>query len=117
MQGGAAMRLQPTFVDVRHLRQLLADSNLAEAEAAVSTLTAAVLADLLLQLDSLELARLQPLLPSGRLADALAELDASEAARLIIRFSRTIAADILEDMEPYDATDVVEELRHEQAEE
>lgn len=111
------MRLQPTYLNVRRLRQSLAERRLPEAEAAVSMLSPAMLADVLLQLDPLELARFQPLLGPGRLADALAELDASEAARLIARFSRAIAADILEDMEPDDATDVVEELQREQAEE
>ncbi len=110
------MRLQPTYLDVRRLRRWLADGNLSEAEVAVRALSPTELADVLLQLDALELARLQPLLGPQRLADAMAELDPSEAARLIGRFSRAIAADILEDMEPDDATDVVEELKPAEAE-
>ncbi len=110
------MRLQPTYLDVRRFRQWLAYGNLREAEAAALALPPIELADLLLQLDALELARLQPLLGPQRMADALAELDPSEAARLIGRFSRAIAADILEDMEPDDATDVVEELKPAEAE-
>jgi len=111
------MRLQPVYVDVRSLRQMLADGRLHDAEVAVSMLSPAVLADVLLQLEPIDLARLQSLLAPGRLADALAELHASEAARLISRFSRAIAADILEDMQPDDATDVVEELQRNDAEE
>lgn len=88
-----------------------------EAETAVFSLHAAELADVLLQLDAVELAPLQPLLGPQRLADSIAELDPSEAARLVARFSRRIAADILEGMEPDDATDVVEELHRDQAEE
>jgi hypothetical protein len=110
------MRLQPTYVDVRRLRQLLDDGRVQEADTAVITLGPAELADVLLQLDALELARLQPRLGRQRLAGALAELDSSEAARLITRFSRAIAADILEDMEPDDATDVVGELKPAEAE-
>jgi magnesium transporter len=110
------MRLQPTYLDVRRLRRWLADGNLQEAESAVIALSPTELADVLLQLDALELARLQQLLGPQRLADGMAELDPSEAARLISRFSRAIAADILEDMEPDDATDVVEELKPAEAE-
>jgi len=110
------MRLQPSYVDVRRLRQLLDDGNPREAETLVLSLAPAGLADLLLQLDPIELARLQPVLGRVRLADALAELDPSEAARLIARFTRAIAADILEDMEPDDAPHVVEELEDSQAE-
>lgn len=109
------MRLQPTQVDLRRLRELL-DGNLAEAGELASALSPVELAEVLVRLAPEELAHLEPYLGTGRLADGMAELDPTEAARLLVRFSRAEAADILEEMEPDDAADVVEELRQAEAE-
>src|SRR5438067_13148958 len=98
--GGAAMRLQPTYIDVRQLRHQLDAGDLNAVEEAVLPLHPAELADVLLQLDAGELAALQSRLSATRMADALAEMDPSEAARLVARFSRAIASGILQQMDP-----------------
>ncbi len=110
------MRLEPTKVDVRRLRDLLARGNRAAAHEMLAWLGPSELADVLVQLDPVQLAALEASIGSDRLADAVAQLDPSEAAELLIRFGRAAAADILEEMEPDDATDVVEELRSSEAE-
>ncbi|HZT08293.1 MAG TPA: magnesium transporter [Chloroflexota bacterium] len=109
------MRLEPTGVDVRHVRDVLATGSRAAAQDLV-WLSPSELAEVLLQLDAVELATLDLALGPDRLADAVAQLDPSEAAELLIRFSRAAAADILEEMEPDDATDVVDELKQSEAE-
>ena len=107
------MRLQTPLLDERRVRDirrmLLADQAGPTADFVLS-LNPAQLADLLVELAPVELARLEPLVGAERLADAIAELDPSEAARLLLRFTRANAADILEEMEPDDAADVVEVL-------
>src|SRR4051812_12777744 len=105
------MRLQPVQIDVHRLRELLSLGNRATIQEALSALGPAELADLLMELDAIELATLEPIVGADRLADAVAQLDPTEAAELLIRFSRAAAADILEEMEPDDATDVVDELK------
>lgn len=110
------MRLRASQVDLRRLRQLLAEVHTDSAAEMTSALTSVELADLLVQLGPGELDRLLSYIGSNRLADAVAELDPTEAARLILRFSRAEAADILEEMEPDDATDIVEGLQRAEAE-
>jgi magnesium transporter len=107
------MRLQTPVLDerrVRDVRRMLLTDVAAPMAEYVASLTPAELADLLVELSPIELARLEPLVGTERVADAIAELDPSEAARLLLRFTRADAADILEEMEPDDAVDVVEEL-------
>src|SRR5688572_15175563 len=82
-QGGAAMRLQSLRVDERYLRELrrlLANGDAPAVGTAAASLTPSELADLLVQLGPLELARLETVVGADRLADAVAELDPAEAA-------------------------------------
>ncbi len=110
------MRRELIRIDAHQLRELMAGRGPAAAADAIALLTAEELAELLLDLDAADLARLEPYVGKERIADAVAELDPVEATQLLLRFSRGAAADILEEMEPDDATDVVGHLSRANAE-
>src|SRR5439155_21267295 len=82
------MRLQPAVLDVRRVRDMLADGDAQAAGEIALALSPPDLAELLMQLGPIELSRLQPYLGIEQLGDAVAELDPSEAARLIASTAR-----------------------------
>ncbi len=110
------MRRELIRIDAHQLRDQLASRGPAAVADTLALLTREELAELLLQLDAGDLARLEPYVGKDRIADAVAELDPVEATQLLLRFSRGAAADILEEMEPDDATDVVAHLSVQNAE-
>lgn len=72
--------------------------------------------EVLLDLDSPDLANAVTLLGDEQLADLLKDVEPTTGARFVLKLSHAQAADVLEEMDPDDATDVVEELKPAQAE-
>src|SRR6266581_3812952 len=93
------MRRALIRIDARQLRDLMVSRGPAAAADAIALLTSEELAELLLQLDAVDLARLEPYLGKDRLDDAM---------DVVGKLSAENAEDILREMQAADADEIRE---------